>query len=446
MPSTPEAVSASQRCLNQLVEALDPEATPPTQHEFIAWLWEQHPQPFEPAETAVGAVIDLCDYWYRQTVDEQPVPAEARVVVTGVDEGDGWSLTTNENGELKIEIAGLAIDQIDKAWRRSGDDWMYPHPLQRILRLWCSSQAQTVRVAAQQSGGILPLALANTPPHHRRLPILAQKYGSVSHIDGAQITQQLHLPGIDVEAPNTGVCLPLTLYYLGVHTEAERRGQAAPLALRLWMTGVLSLPVEERKLGKVNLHIKLRDLLTALYPGSRRPRPSEYLPKLEAAANALGSTEARVGWRDPETGKGGAWSVVTMLNMPKALDDEIVLHVAMPPGSKIGPAITSNLGHYGLVSAPKYRALINLAYRWFEPGRTHAPKRGKWLPKTSGHSPISDNELLGAFWPGQTFKGAIRRNSLKRAREHIAELQTDGELTINNTDNGLMVLPPKPQP
>ena len=59
----------------------------------------------------------------------------------------------------------------------------------------------------------------------------------------------------------------------------------------------------------------------------------------------------------------------------------------------------------GVRSARQYKVMIGLAYRWFEPGRTHAPKgRGRnrrWLPRRTGHRPITDTELVSLCFPGR---------------------------------------------
>ena len=40
------------------------------------------------------------------------------------------------------------------------------------------------------------------------------------------------------------------------------------------------------------MSVTLRDLLKALYPG-RTPKPNEYMPRLEAAVNALDSQQIK---------------------------------------------------------------------------------------------------------------------------------------------------------
>ena len=161
-------------------------------------------------------------------------------------------------------------------------------------------------------------------------------------------------------------------------------GRGAPLALRLFVEAVLAVGLDDRHTDKpIALEVPLRDLLDRLYPGPRKPRPNEYWPRLMRAAEALDAMDARVPWVDPETGRGGLRRVVSVGDIPRgpdALDDFVRVVVDLPPGSGPGPRVTPTLGEWGTRSAPAYFALLNLAYRWFDPGVTRHPTRGgHWL-------------------------------------------------------------------
>ena len=59
--------------------------------------------------------------------------------------------------------------------------------------------------------------------------------------------------------------------------------------------------------------------------------------------------------------------------------------VDLPPGSGNGPLIDNSIRRWGVKSAPAYRLLLNLAYAWYEPGRTHFPAgRRKQSPLDAG--------------------------------------------------------------
>ena len=115
-----------------------------------------------------------------------------------------------------------------------------------------------------------------------------------------EISTQL-LPGFAGAERQSVPCLPIELYDLGITLDGPGRG--APLALRLWIESVLSVP-EGRRDGWGNpiaLNIPLRELLGWLYP-NRRPSPAEYWPRLMAAAEALDA--CRIPWHDPEHRQG----------------------------------------------------------------------------------------------------------------------------------------------
>ena len=71
--------------------------------------------------------------------------------------------------------------------------------------------------------------------------------------------------------------------------------------------------------------------------------------------------------------------------------------VDLPPGSGSGPLVTPTLGAWGAKSAPAYSALLNLAYRWFDPGVTRHPVRGgHWLQAQAPerYPALSDTDVV----------------------------------------------------
>ncbi len=104
--------------------------------------------------------------------------------------------------------------------------------------------------------------------------------------------EQLVMPGFgkpDTPSP----ALPLALYDLGAGP-AISPGKGAPLALRMFVESVLSVPMDERERGlPVAMSVSLREFLKWLYP-TRTPSPAEYWPRLMAAIEALDSWDARI--------------------------------------------------------------------------------------------------------------------------------------------------------
>ena len=207
--------------------------------------------------------------------------------------------------------------------------------------------------------------------------------------------------------------------------------------------GSEAAPYEERNAGQpVVLQVTLRDLLDRLYPSPRRPKPSEYWPRLMSAVEAMDSMDARIPWHDPETGRSGLRRVVSVGDIPHgpgALDDMVRMIVDLPPGSGPGPKVSPALGAWGVKSAPAYTALLNLAYRWFDPGVTRHPvPGGHWLqvqdPKR--YPALSDADVVAITRPLSA--RAARRNLVVEGWEVLRKLESAGELRIE----GARVLPP----
>ena len=77
--------------------------------------------------------------------------------------------------------------------------------------------------------------------------------------------------------------------------------------------------------------------------------------------------------------------------------------------------------------------------------RPHArAKHGRWLPLKSGHEPATDAELVTLAFPGMEGQpgSALRRKQLERAKTAIRKLEAAGELIIEDTRHGPLLLPP----
>lgn len=290
---------------------------------------------------------------------------------------------------------------------------------------------------------ILPSKLAMVDPHEsdRRLSLFSPARHSP---DG-----QLILPGFGVSEHPSQPALPLAWYDLGELPQATN--QSAPLALRILVEGCAAVRMADRALSEpIALSVTLREFLSWLYPGHRPPRPAEYWPRLVAAAEALASNAARFPWDDPVTGRGGMRSVVTLRDIPRgpgALDDLITVIVDLPPGSGPGPILPESLRSWGIKSAPAYRLLLNLAFTWHEPGRTHAPvgkgraRQWKRSYDPSRYPLLGDAEAVGLAYPTSTTRD--RRVLANRTRGIIKRLDAANELQVVEADpHNFRLLPP----
>lgn len=295
-------------------------------------------------------------------------------------------------------------------------------------------------VSKRLQGRIIPAKLAHVNGPHDRRGRLFTPAGHVSP------NHQFVLPGFKdptIPAPS----LPVALYDLGAAAAAERRGQGAPLALRLFVESVLAVPPVRRNGEPAALSVPLRDLLAWLYPNPKRPRrPNEYWPRLMAAVDALDSPEARIEWYDHDSGRGGRRRVVAVGDIPRgpdALDDLVRIIVDLPPGSEAGPQVADNLRRWGVRSGPAYRLLLNLAYQWHDPGRTLRPVRGgaHWLrvDDPERYECTEDADLVRLVY-GPDPTGRFDEQ-LRGARNAARLLADAGEIRIIEDEHGRKYLP-----
>ena len=337
-------------------------------------------------------------------------------------------------------------------------------PLEILYVAWLN-RPQLVTPNARATGRIIPAKLAHVSPGDRQAGKLFTTAAHVAHIapETSAETGQLAFSGFQQpttprqfilpefkESTAIGPCLPLALYDLG-DAPSTSRGPAAPLSLRLFVESVLAVPLDSRdSYTPVAMRVTLRQMLNWLYPSRRKPRPNEYWPRLMAALEALESPAARIPWYDPETGQGGSRRIVNISDIPRGpakLDDLISIIVDLPPGSGNGPQVSDNLRQWGIKSAAGYRALLNLAYRWFEPGRTHFPvgrgRRRYWtqVSNPERYPPLTEDEIIALCFP--TSARSARRNVLSDARKVIRQLEQSGELrVVEGRGNTMRILPP----
>ena len=369
-----------------------------------------------------------------------------------------------ENGSCSIV---LGIAEMMRLWNdlpiddRPRDGF----PLEILYLAW-RDRPIVVEPSTRITGRIIPSRLAQVAPGDRQAGKLFAPAAHVAQgtpepsVTPAQMgfsglpqqeinRQQFVLPGFK-ESTAIGPCLPLALYDLG-DAPATSRGPAAPLPLRLFVEAVLAVPMDSRDSDNpVAMRVTLRQMLEWLYPSPRKPRPNEYWPRLMAAFEALESPEARIAWYDPETGHGGLRRIVNISDIPRGaakLDDLISVIVDLPPGSGNGPQVSDNLRQWGIKSAAGYRALLNLAYRWFEPGRTHYPvgrgRRRFWAQANDPdrYPALTENELIALCFPTST--RSARRNLVSDARKVIRQLEQAGELrVVEAKGSGMKILPP----
>ena len=318
-----------------------------------------------------------------------------------------------------------------------------PHPLAPLVLAW----QKRVEIDRRETG-ILPSGAARVRTEIRTLrpgstPIDLDALGPVSD------SGMGYLPGL---APSeTALIEPAIPLVLWDRMDSPRAngGRGAPLALRLWIETLLSVPLAERRRhGPIRMEIPLRELVSWLWPnGWNRGRN---WPQLAESLSDIHS--ARIPW------EGGAWSAVTMANIPSGLDYPIVLDVSLPPGSERGPMIRRDvLRRWGLDSAPAYRAYLGLALLWDrygtsrsrngEPRRIYADVPVDWKkpggqrqmnPARSRIPALDSTDIMAlTATPNDTRADSTRRVTLKKGRAALRRMEATGDIVIEELGDGL---------
>ena len=341
-----------------------------------------------------------------------------------------------------IIVAGDVAFTIGDLWEEyrsavdAGEDVRWP--LAPLVNAW-QQRPRPVEPNRRDTDRVIParLAMANSSNNLRLL------FSPAAHAEYGPDGKQLVMPGfVNVDTPSPA--LPLALYDLGAGPTISP-GRGAPLALRMFIESVLSVPMQERERGQpVAMSVSLREFLKWLYP-TRTPSPAEYWPRLMAAVEALDSWDARVPLYDPQTKRSELRRVVSVGGIPRgpgALDESVRIIVDLPPGSGNGPQVSNNLRLWGVKSAPAYRLLINLAYQWHNPGVTKIPvgkgKARRWVQveDPERYPKITDADLVFLTFP--TMSSRSERRKPGEAWGYVRQLEKAGELRVVNGK----ILPP----
>lgn len=335
------------------------------------------------------------------------------------------------NGVITAPGALISVRELWDEYRRAVDAgeavrW----PLAPLVNAW-QSRPRPVEPNRRLTGRIIPARLAMSSPAYNQRMLFSPAAHAGYDSDG----EQLVMPGFgrsDTPSP----ALPLALYELGSGPTSSP-GRGAPLALRMFVESVLSVPMKERERGQpVAVSVSLREFLGWLYP-ARKPTPSEYWPRLMTAVEALDSWDARIPLYDPQTQRNELRRVVSVGGIPrgpKALDESVRIVVDLPSGSGNGPQVSDNLRLWGVRSAPCYRLLINLAYQWHDPGVTRVPVgRGRSRHWVQAEDPdryplISDADLVSLAFP--TTPGRSEHRWPSEAWGYVRQLEKAGELRV----------------
>ena len=326
------------------------------------------------------------------------------------------------------------------------------HPLAPLIHAWHSAPAE-VHPVRDANGNLRSDTIAPRIAMRKSGAQTDRLYLAPARMNAEGDGMQSVLPGFeDGQVSGRIPVLPINLYDLGVSAGEARGGAgAAPIPARMLVKLAAAPSVLVRHSNRfVTYQITLRDLRDALYPperlnGSKRRSPtvSQMWPRIRAAIRVI-NQDGRIPILDPNTGYGYFHHLVRINENFGRIDLDMPIGVVLdiPPQVTGGVSLPIRLDQWGAESAPAYRALLGLSFLWHEPGRTHAPKGGKWLRKRGlePYEPLTDADAIDLAYPSSTH--ANHRLLALRAWSALEKLEEHGELRIESR----RILPPKDEP
>ena len=221
-----------------------------------------------------------------------------------------------------------------------------------------------------------------------------------------------------------GPTLPLHLYDLGGVQEGPTRG-AAPLALRIWIEVILSVPPEQRN-GPVLLpRIPWKEFVRFLYPQRKTYNCTLEWPRLKEALEAVDSAEALIPWQNLE----GGWQerrAVWVRDRPLSghQNEFVQFGVDLPRGSGIGPLIDRPILRLaGQKKNLAFRLVLSLSAWWFQPGSMRIPVAGgrQWMQcrDIMRYKVVTIDQLVQMCYPAN--KPASSKQDMSNRRERAKE-------------------------
>ena len=321
-------------------------------------------------------------------------------------------------------------------------------------------------IAAWQAGPLEVPAVRNADGNLRAdsiIPRVAMRRDLNSGTDRLYLTpayigadrggEQAPLPGFEGGRSAGHIpVLPVNLYDLGVNAGEARGGRgAAPIAARMLVKLAAAPSAFVRHSSRfLTYEITLRDLRDALYPlerldGTSRKPPNvgRMWPRIREAIRVI-NQDARIPILNPKTGYGHYHHLLRINENFGRIDLDMPIGVVLdiPPEVEGGVQLPVRLDQWGAESAPAYRALLGLSFLWHEPGRTHAPKGGRWLRRTGPdpYDPLTDDDAIALAFPNS--RNPDRSVLTHRAWDALEALEAHGELRIEER----RILPPLEPP
>ena len=299
-------------------------------------------------------------YWYNP--DENASILVARVITKGTvfEEYPNSSWTIEEKEDYSVEL--VALPDVHKKWLESPQDQRPEHPLGPLVRAW--QHRPLLKDRNKRDDPILPVM--------RQIELkvpLERQAGQLMLGLVSESSEQRPMPLFPhfMNLPDQARRVPLLALADASGTPSRSYGRGAALDLRLVVETTLSIEPDDRELSAIALVFTVEELRDALFPNNWRkgrdwPRVREAL--LRAHTRSI-----------PIDERGSQWFPLAIRQLPSGdamdLNDQVIIEVALPPGSKTGPIINRRtLRQLGVESSPRYRAYIGVHSLAWELGIT----------------------------------------------------------------------------
>lgn len=264
-------------------------------------------------------------------------------------------------------IGVLDLSQVHASWLSIPEAQRPAHSLAAIVRAW-QARPPVIRPETRRDKRLLPTVRASS---HESRPErrTAMLFGGITD------DPERELPIFEAWTPSRKSVAILDLCD-SAGLPVMSRGPGIPMPTRLFFRAGIIVPPEDRIRERTRLALRVTELMDGLYP--RGWKISRDWPRVLPALQTADSYWIPL----PD---GGLWRMLALRRLPSfdrrdlpALDDTVVMDLAMPPGTRdSGPEVDlAALDALSLRSGPSWRASIAAHTLNWIPGRTQRPVPG----------------------------------------------------------------------
>ena len=232
-------------------------------------------------------------------------------------------------------------------------------PLEPIIEGWQDRLRPITPYQKEKS--IFPTLRIHIPKKDSQLlPELGNRSGPLSSVDS-----QLHLPSLEPEKPYA----PFLMIYDMLGGKSLKQGPPAPVALRIFVEVLLSVPLANRDGNPYHMFFFVRDIVKDWLLSN----PRNYRSNRGDSGGVIQKAFRELQVKEMSYGEHGAYAPVLKRGQTGwRLKDQIWLQTLIPKESKHGPMVNRLiLRRAGKHSALAYRAYLSLCFFWNKYGTSH---------------------------------------------------------------------------